>query len=284
MAYLWLPTFGGINSTARADSIQQTIAKGDSTPNLCGWIIDLRGNPGGFWPAMLAGLSPLITPGRVGGFVERDTTYRYFYQVSPGVAGLFDRSANRTYTYLTLTKSYQLVHTGLPVAILQGGNTASAGEIIVMSFKEPGRAVRTFGKPTYGVTSQPYTYTMSDKASVQVTAALMFDRQMKTYYTGTSGPIPPDEDITGPPVRYDTYVPGTDLPTDAVVQAAVSWLNKQPACATAPTAADAESARSRLTPGGMFRSVIPVPGALPPSAWPKRGTPWSATPPRGTMH
>ena len=170
------------------------------------------------------------------------------------------------------------------MAILQGGNTDSAGEIIVMSFKEPNRAVRTFGSPTYGVTSQPYTYTLADKASVQVTAALMFDRQMKTYYNGTSGQIPPDEPVTGPPVRYDTYVPGTDLANDGVVQAAVSWLNKQTACASAPTAADAASPRARLTPGGIFRSVVPMPGAEPPSAWPKRGTPWSAAAPRPTTH
>jgi carboxyl-terminal processing protease len=284
VAYLWVPTFGGINSKARADTIQRAIAKGDSTANLCGWIIDLRGNPGGFWPAMLAGLSPLITPGRVGGFVERDTTYRYFYQVNPGVAGLFDRSANRNYTYLDLGSSYTLsaAHANLPIAILQGGLTASAGEIIVMSFKEPNRAVRTFGKPTYGVTSQPYTYTLSDKASVQVTAALMFDRQTKTYYANGTGPIPPDEDVNGPTIS-GSFVPGANLATDAVVTAATNWLNKQPACANA-TAGDAESARTRLAPGGVFRSTVPLPGAQPPSAWPKRGTPWSAAAPRSATH
>jgi carboxyl-terminal processing protease len=284
-AYLWLPTFGGISSSARADSIQRTVAKADSNAALCGWIIDLRGNPGGFWPAMLAGLSPLITPGRVGGFVERDTTYRYFYEVRPGFAGLFDRSDNRSYTYLQLPSSYQIssAHQSLPVAILQGANTASAGEIIVMAFKEPNRAVRTFGKPTYGVTSQPYTYTMSDKASIQVTSALMFDRQLRTYYNSTagSGPIAPDEDVTGPSIPYRTYVPGTNLAGDQVVQAAVSWLDRQPACASRPSG-DQEPARARLTPGGTFRSTVPMPGDLPRSAWPKPWTPWSASAPAST--
>ena len=286
VAYLWVPTFGGINSTARADSIQRAVAKGDSVANLCGWIIDLRGNPGGFWPAMLAGLSPLITPGRVGGFVERDTTYRYFYDVGPGRASLFDRSDNRTYDYLRLATSYTIpeARRNFPIAILQGPNTASAGEIIVMAFKEPTRAVRTFGGATFGVTSQPYTYTMSDKASIQVTAALMFDRQTRTYYNSTTGtgPIAPDEVVAGPTPRYAVHVPGTGFATDAVVQAAVSWINRQPACAS--TAGDVDTPNVRLAPAGTFRSTVPTPNALPPSAWPKRGTPWSAAAPATAQH
>src|SRR5581483_10383003 len=92
MGYLWMPTFIGTNSIGRADSIQRAIAKVDSASAPCGWIVDLRGNPGGLWPAMLAGLSPLITPGIVGGFVERDTTFRFRSLVQPGVAAIQDKS------------------------------------------------------------------------------------------------------------------------------------------------------------------------------------------------
>jgi C-terminal processing protease CtpA/Prc len=152
VAYLWVPTFGGRSQVGRADTIQRIVAKADSTPGLCGWILDLRGNPGGFWPTMLVGLSPLITPGLVGGFVERDPTQRYEYHVQAGAA--FLREPNGTmYEYLRLPSVYQLTHPGLPVAILQGDITASAGEIVVMAFKEPNR-VRTFGAPTYGATTQ----------------------------------------------------------------------------------------------------------------------------------
>jgi hypothetical protein len=280
VGYVWVPTFGGKSQEGRADTIMTAVAKADSTPNLCGWIIDLRGNPGGFWPSMLAGLSPLVTPGRVGGFVERDTVWRYFYEVQPGVAGLSVPPQNgqprRTIEYLRLPRSYELRNKGLPVAILQGDITASAGEIIVMAFKEPNRAVRTFGGPTYGVTSQPYTWPMADKASVQVTAALMFDRQLRDY---AGGAIPPDEIVTGPRIR-DNYVPGSA--SDAVIAAATTWLNAQPSCANAPRADETPAAR--LQPGGIWRSTAPLPGALPRAAWPEKWTPWTAAGSAATLN
>jgi carboxyl-terminal processing protease len=277
IGYLWVPIFGGKSMPGRADTLQRYIARADSTPGLCGWIVDLRGNYGGFWPAMLAGISPLITPGRVGGYVERDTSYRVFYEVRPGVAAVFERSSGQTFTYVNLPQAYQLQHANLPVAILQGGFTASAGEIIVMTFKEPNRAVRTFGKPTLGATSQPYTYRLADRASIQVTAAMMFDRQFRQY---GGGPIPPDEDVTGPTISQ-SYVPGASTANDAVISAATTWLNRQPSCANAP-AADLE--RGDAT-GGRFRPTTPIPGALPAEAWPKgRGTPWVAGGTRPPAH
>jgi carboxyl-terminal processing protease len=266
VGYLWVPIFGGKSMQGRADTLQRYIARADSVSNLCGWIIDLRGNYGGFWPAMLAGISPLITAGRVGGYVERDTTYRVFYEVRPGVSAVFERSTNRSFTYVELPQAYQLRHTNLPVAILQGGFTASAGEIIVMAFKEPNRAVRTFGRPTLGATSQPYTYRMADRASIQVTAAMMFDRQGRQY---GGGPIPPDEDVAGPAISQ-SYVPGANTTNDAVITAATNWLNRQPSCASA---ADLEPGEPT---GGRFVPTTPIPGALPGSAWPRRGTPWIA--------
>jgi C-terminal processing protease CtpA/Prc len=177
IAYLWVPTFGGKSQLGRADSIQRIIARADSTPQLCGWVLDLRGNPGGFWPTMLVGLSPLVTPGLVGGFVERDARETYEYHVQPGAA-LLREPDGKLYEYLRLPNSYKVSRPGLPVAILQGDITASAGEIIVMAFKEPNR-VRTFGGPTYGATTQPYTMTFADTSSLQIAAALMFDRQRR---------------------------------------------------------------------------------------------------------
>jgi carboxyl-terminal processing protease len=269
VAYLWIPTFGGRSSLGRADTIQRVIARADSTPNLCGWVLDLRGNPGGFWPAMLAGLSPLVTPGRVGGFVERDTTRRYFYEVQPGAA-LLNVPGGRVIEALRLPSSYQLQRPGLPIAILQGDITASAGEIIVMAFKEPDRAVRTFGAPTFGLTTQPYTYTFADTASLVITAAMMFDRQRRVYL---GNPIPVDEPVAGPRIRAD-FVPGN---LDPVIDAAINWLRTQPACAPP------EAARLRQqTPGaGGWLPTRAVPGAIPASEWTKtRPSPWVATPRR----
>ena len=273
--YLWVSSFGGLSMQGRADTLQRYIARADSAAGLCGWILDLRGNLGGFWPAMLAGLSPLITPGRVGGYVERDTTYRVFYDVQPGMASVFERSTGRTFTYLDLKQSYQIRHANLPVAILQGRFTASAGEIIVMAFKEPNRAVRTFGEPTLGATSQPYTYRFADRSSIQITAAMMFDRQFRQY---AGGPIPPDSAVSGGPTMSLSFNPTNNAgtTTDGVLNAARAWLDRQPSCANRP-AGDLERSGGELAPSGRFRPTAPIPGALPGDAWPKgRGTPWIA--------
>ena len=264
IAYVWVPTFGGRSSLGRADTIQRVIARADSTPNLCGWVLDVRGNPGGFWPAMLAGLSPLITPGRVGGFVERDSTQRFFYEVQPGAA-LFNLPDGRVVEGLRLPSAYRVQRPNLPIAILQGDITASAGEIIVMAFKEPARAVRTFGAPTFGATTQPYTYTFADTSSLQIAAAMMFDRQRRNYL---GKPIAPDEPVAGPTIR-NNFVPGN---RDAVIDAAINWLNTQPSCASG------SAARVQGQPGGgAWLPTRAVPGAIPASQWPKgRPTPWVA--------
>ena len=261
VAYIWMPLFGGKSMVGHADTIQRVIARADSTPSLCGWILDLRGNPGGFWPTMLAGLSPLIPPGRVGGFVERDTTQRFFYLVEPGAASL-QFPNGQIAEGLRLPTSYQVRNPGLPIAILQGDITASAGEIVLMAFKEPGR-VRTFGAPTFGATTQPYTYTISDGASLQIAAALMFDRQGRVW---GGQPIPVDQPVAGPVVRSN-FVPGS---RDPVVDAAVNWLNTQPSC----TAAGAGALRPAIPSAGTWRATQPIPGAIP---WPRqRPIPWIA--------
>jgi C-terminal processing protease CtpA/Prc len=263
IGYLWLTSFGGRNGTARADTLRRLIQQVDSASDVCGWIIDQRANTGGFWPVMLSGISPLITNGSVGGFVERDPTERYSYFVQDGNAGLVDPSGRR-FVYQTAAQSYQLRRPNPPVALLQGQFTASAGEIVVMAFKEPARGVRTFGAPTYGVTSQPYTYRMRDTASIQVTAAIMFDRQGRDY---AGGAIAPDEAVAGPAVN-SAFQPAV---RDAVVDAAVSWLNTRPECT------GTVAARSPAPPAGALRPArIPL-DARPASEWPRgRPTPWTA--------
>lgn len=287
IGYLWLPSFGGRNEAARADSLQRGIAAVDSATDACGWVIDQRGNLGGFWPVMLVGISPLVTDGRVGGFVERDPTWRYFYFVRDGAAGLVfpDERTRRldSAVYLRQATNYRLRRPNPPVAILQGPYTASAGEIVVMAFKDSTRTVRTFGEPTSGVTTQPYTYRMRDSASLQITAAIMFDRRGRDY---AGRAIPPDQPVSAPgPVIRDaggarlnpSFVIGG---RDAVVDAAVTWLQSQPGCRAT---ADVPAATDGGAPGGRWVPTRGRAGVLPDGAWPRRGSPWTATPPAGWM-
>ena len=226
------------------------VARADSVAGLCGWIVDLRGNVGGIWPAMIAGLSPLLPSGPGAGWVEADTSQRYYYVSQPGVASLSlpptSTQQRRTIELLRLTKSYAVADSTLPMAILQSSNTGSAGELLLMMLRAPNRAVRTFGTPTAGVTSQPYTYVFHDGASLLVTAGLMFDRQLRTYYQRTTGgAIVPDQTTSQPSTPPSEYVPG--VASDGAIDAAVSWLNTQASC-RAP-------ARTRSTAGRWATSA-----------------------------
>lgn len=275
IGYLWLTSFGGRNPAGRADTLQRLIARTDSATDACGWIIDQRANIGGFWPVMLVGIAPLVTEGRVGGFVERDPFWRYFYFLRDGAAGLVfpDERTRRldSTVFLRQASSYRLRRPNPPVAILQGRFTASAGEIVVMAFKDSTRTVRTFGGPTSGVTTQPYTYRLADTASIQVTASIMFDRRGRDY-AGRS--IPPDETVSGPGVSgsfTSAFQPAT---RDPVVDAAIAWLQAQPGCrASADVPASADG-----VPMGRWLPTRGPAGVLPDGRWPRRGTPWTAAP------
>lgn len=268
IGYLWLTSFGGKSPSGRVDTLQRLIAKVDTSASICGWIIDQRANVGGFWPVMLSGIQPLLTPGRVGGFREGDGTSYYYFANTRG-SGLIDkteRPPNDSAVFLTLPQSYTLRNPNPPVAILQGRYTASAGEIVVMAFKDPTRAIRTFGEDTYGVTTQPYTYTLPDTASIQITAALMFDRQGKDY---GGGAIPADQPVAGPAIN-SSFQPGT---RDAVVDAAIAWLNQQTGCKA--TTAGLSASRAGLAPQGGWQANAP---GAPTTPWPAgKPTPWTAT-------
>jgi hypothetical protein len=262
IGYVWVPTFTGTNQTGRADSIQKAIAKVDSTPNLCGWIVDLRGNPGGFWAPMLAGVSPLVPEGAVGGYVLRDKTQRYFYELHPGSAGV--RTPTGEYFELSrLPSSYQVRNQNLPLAVLQGGLTASAGEILLMAFRDKHRITRTFGSDSYGATSQPFFKVLVDTASIQVTAGVFFDRYDGRFDNYL---IPADQRVDGGPAMNTGYVPGTA--TDVVIDAATAWLRTQPPCTTPVSAA----LRAESPEGGKWQTPPNVRGARPVAEWP-RGVP-----------
>jgi hypothetical protein len=251
LAYLYVPTFTGRNPAGRADSILTLVRQLDQNAP-CGWILDLRNNPGGYWAAMIAGLNPLIGDGRFGGLVDADSARAFFYSYGATV-GVVQDAPRDSVEYLRASSSYRLRRPGAPVAILQGPLTASAGELIILAFRGPGRpAMRSFGGYTYGVTTVPSgTYLPPDSAFLNITAAVMFDGNRRVY--GDS--IAPDERIAG---AAGSITPAVE---DATVRAAQTWLLARPECAAAaadlPTLAD----RSRLpvpTRPGWARMAPPV--------------------------
>jgi carboxyl-terminal processing protease len=264
VGYLWLPMFVGTNQQARADSIQGSIAHLDSTSSLCGWIVDLRGNPGGYWAPMLAGLSPLLTEGSVGGYVLRDVTQRYFYEVHPGAAGV--RVPGGAYFELArLPWTYKVRNASVPIAILQTASTASAGEILIMALRDSSRATRSFGANSYGATTQPFSKTLVDTSSIQITAGVFFDRYDRRFDNYV---IPVDQPVAGPSIGT-SYVPGAA--TDAVIDAATTWIRSQGSCTSASLRVE--------SPSGAV--LTPDRGARPLREWPLGvPIPWIAGPVR----
>lgn len=182
-----------------ADSVQQQIRAADSA-TLAGWIVDVRGNTGGnMWP-MVAGVGPVLGDGVAGYFVSPSGGAQD-WSVRNGVA------LNGTTEISRTTTAYTLARPSPRVAVLTDNLVASSGEAVVVSFR--GRSnTRSFGDATCGVSSANSGFRLSDGATLQLTVAVLADRNRNNY--GTS--IAPDEAIAG---------------DGEVVQRAIAWLRAQ---------------------------------------------------------
>lgn len=255
VAYVWFPTYDGANDNGRADSTQTVIRTLDRNAP-CGWILDLRFNPGGQPTAMMAGLNPLIgntpvTGGQrgFGGFVDYTNQMAYLYTIG-GHAGEYDPASQQFYEQVVASNPYTLQHPNSPVALLIGPATASAGEWLTLGFKGGPVPYRTFGEPTYGVTTVPYGYSFADNGFLNITAGIMMDRLGNLY----GGKLTPDQSVVGP--SYRTLLPtqaGTS--PDVVVQAATAWLESQPSCGGTATASVSPSF-SRDASGGIAPAPV----------------------------
>ena len=213
VGYINLPNFSGEEraATSFAEEIQETIQRVDSS-TVCGWIIDLRENPGGnMWP-MIAGMGPVVGEGHLGSFVYPDSdTLKWFYEDGASVYG--DQPV-----VSVPGSSYELHRSFPPVAVLIGERTASSGEAVAVAFQ--GRdQTRTFGHPTYGVPTAIAPFPLRDGAELFLAVAAFADRTGTTYRS----PIVPDVRAAPPP-------PNEPSPNDDIVGTARQWLTEQPNC------------------------------------------------------
>jgi len=254
----------------------------------CGWVLDLRFNPGGTWASMLAGINPIFgdapasrTQTGFAGLVDNTDARAYFY-LERGDAGIYDPDRNQRYSQVRVANSYTLRRPNAPVAVLTGPLTASAGELITLGFRGGPVPFRVFGEPTYGVTTTPVgIYLRPDSGYLNITAGIMFDRTGTLY----GSKVQPDELVTGlrclprseggcqvaevnfgPGFTRTTPTPSPDA--DAVLRAATTWLRAQPACTGAPVAQ--RGPRYSRTPADPAR----LPGAVKPSSVPARVSPY----------
>ena len=205
IGYLRVPSHGGGDvelSRTMAAGARAAIAE-QRERGACGWVVDVRGNTGGnMWP-MLAALRPLLGQGTLGAFVSPEENEPW------GARAPWDRDdryAKGTPAWPDLSDA--------PVAVLTNGFTASSGEAVVTAFR--GRPnTRSFGAATAGLSTANNGYPLPGGVMMLLTTAVFADRTGATY----GGFLLPDV-----PVRE---VPDRDAP----MEAAVEWLQRQPACA-----------------------------------------------------
>ncbi len=173
----------------------------------CGWIVDLRGNAGGWFSAMEAGIGPILGEGRLGGTVDADGNVTYTtYQNGIVQWG--------NYISFEFSTPYHLLKSDPPAVVLTDGGTSSAAEDLTIAFHDR-PDTRSFGQPTGGQNpGVGKIFTLEDGGILWITNSLEVDRTGKIY---PMKPIQPDEIVT--------------LPVDgSVPQTAEDWLLNQPAC------------------------------------------------------
>jgi peptidase S41-like protein len=210
IGYVDVPAFngGGQDANGLATAYHRLIEGVDTLGGACRWVVDIRGNTGGnMWP-MVAGVGPVLGEGTVGFFVDPDSVVSpWFYE--NGQSGVGD------FVLVDVPTPYELSYPLPWVGVLTDSLTASSGEAVAVAFR--GRpSTRSFGEPTWGVSTANSAFPLSDGAVIFLTVATMADRLGNVY----GEELVPDEVVLG----------GTktgDPESDDVLAAALQWLSGQ---------------------------------------------------------
>jgi carboxyl-terminal processing protease len=156
---------------AYESDIHQQIQVADNQ-QIKGWIVDLRGNRGGYFYPMFVGVAPILGTG---------TTNIWKYP-----------DGSESYTTVNselLNKYYQLIKPNPKVAVLTDHSTASSGEALTISFR--GRPnTRSFGNSTCGVSTERKSYEFTDVGSLNLATGIMADRTGKAYGYSVAPDVP----------------------------------------------------------------------------------------------
>jgi hypothetical protein len=195
IGYIDMPGYTGMQAAPRRAFITHVldgIGKVQGSAR-CGWVVDLRHNPGGSMLPMLGGLRPLLGDGVLGGFRNARGTLTPLHAMSP-----LDND---------LPHGPSLEHA--PVAVLLGPHTASSGEVVAVAFR--GRPhTRSFGEPTAGLSTGNGMYPLPDGSTIALTTSVDVDRNGQVY----GGRIEPDQVVEASSAKS----------SDAAFDAARAWL------------------------------------------------------------
>lgn len=187
IAYIAVPGFSSINeklSEAFATKIQAMIKTLDSSYTITKWIVDLRENTGGNMHPMIAGLGPVLGNDTLGYFNFPALKEQAAWYYSQGVSGINGAALCK------VKHPYRIRQENPKIIVLSGPNTASSGEMTLISFM--GKANTTIvGSPSAGYSTGNSGHTLSDGSVLNLCESYCSDRNHKSY----KGAIQPDVSV-----------------------------------------------------------------------------------------
>lgn len=187
-------------ASAYAREVAEQIARVDVAPRPCALVVSLDDQTGGnAWPVIEA-MHDVFTPRNQARFV-----YGRGHRVP--IVQTWSYARNETFARFA----------GTPVGVVMSERTASAGEMLaVMLQGEAG--VKTFGQPSYGMTTANQSLPMPDDALLLLSVA--------RYAVGQGAPV-------RGPLQPDVAVPTSEQQSRAVREAAEWAASQAPACKVA---------------------------------------------------
>lgn len=185
------------------------IARLQHSKHPCGWIIDLRGDPGGnMWP-MLLSVGPILGNGRLIGFTRKHQPPLWvsYHDGTLSGAGYTARAPD----------PISNLKPAPAVAVITGPETHSAGEAVAIAFRGRPHS-RSFGTRTGGATNSPTLYPLADHATIRFSTNWDIDRRGHIY----RHPIQPDTPVAAPGGQ------------DNAARTAAAWLTATTTCTTRP--------------------------------------------------
>lgn len=203
--YVLVPPFHGGNPKqmlAYADSLQRALEKNYSA-GIKGWIIDLRENTGGNMEPMIAGLGPLFSAEKLGALIDVRGQASYWCYKNGGYGWDGEISWSVTRAFVVPKK--------LPIAILTSAQTGSSGEIVAISFRG-NENTRSFGQPTWGLTTGNGSFELKDGSKIFLASTVMSDRNGHPFHKA---------------VEPDIFIEANATSgKDEVLAAALQWIHQ----------------------------------------------------------
>lgn len=215
VGYVRVPQRGGPGQTL-ADSLHTGVAE-LAAAEVCGWIVDLRGNGGGnMWP-MLAGVGPLFGDTILGGFSTGANADKWYYK--DGISAILPGDGPLSVASQITVPPLAPVPTDQPVAVLFDGETGSSGEAVAIAFSGRPNS-KSFGTRSAGVATVNRGARLPDGANMVVTTGFNADRtgRVQGHF------LEPDSAVVGLPA-------GWPFPTDRVATVAREWVMRSASCA-----------------------------------------------------